>query len=128
MIVAELLTVSKLQDNYDVDATAGGLWTATTTYQATVPAGKRWKLLGGSVYRSVNATVIVEIRNAANQAIVRLDSLSASTGTSSYPGASYIGPVCSGLMMDPGWYILMTFGVAQDASAWASAVVLEVDV
>ena len=130
-IFAELLTVAKLIDNYDIDATGGGLWASTTTYKATVPVGKRWFFIGGTVNRTVSATLQAQINNAADKLIMYLGYASAATGKTAYPNTVESGTsMCPPgfVPMDVGMYVLVTFGAAQNASAEASCLVLEVDV
>ncbi|GAG75607.1 unnamed protein product [marine sediment metagenome] len=67
MIVTDALTLATKINNYDIDATAGGLWTSTTIYEVTVPAGKRWFLIGGVVNRAVSATLTGRVFNAADK-------------------------------------------------------------
>ena len=130
-ISVDLLTVAKKVNNYDVDATAGGLWTSTTTYQATCPAGKRWFLIGGVVSNSASGTTLAQVHDAADAVIHQLAVIAASTGVKPYPNQNSSADhmqIPTPIVMDAGEYVLVTCGVAQGAGAFASCVVLEVDV
>lgn len=129
MILAELLTVAKLVTNYEKDATGVTTrWPDTTHYKVTVPSGKRWFFIGGIVNRTVSATVTVWVKDSSNNVLYQIDSKAAATGPLPYPsGTTYmIGNYP--FPMDDGTYIEMIFGVAQDANAYASCMVLEVDI
>lgn len=124
-IVGTLREVGRKINNYDVDATGGGLWTDTTHYRATVPTGRRWYFLGGTIYRDVNATVVGYVYDSSDNPEIFLVSKGAATGLSGYPDSNapsgiYAHP------MDPGDYVELTFGGAQDALAYATCTVLEV--
>lgn len=127
MITTDMESVSRLITNYDIDATAGGLWTDTTHFKVTVPTGKRWKVLGGVINRDANQTVVVDVYNSSNDIILRLDSRSAGTGITEFPSQNYNSYVATGLYIDAGMYIQATFGAAQGAAAYASCLVLEFD-
>ena len=130
MITVDLLTVAKKVNNYDIDATGGGLWTSTTTYKATVPAGKRWRFMFGYHKRDVSSTALVEIRDASDAIIGSLDYQGAATAGVGYPNTSAGNNTLpkGRVILDVGEYILITFGTAQSTGAYASCVVLEVDV
>lgn len=133
-LMGDQLHFARKVNNYDIDATAGGLWTSTTTYRATVPALKRWFVIGGFVNRSVNGTLVVRSYNAAGAIIAMHDSQAAATGGTAYPStqaSTYIQQkTANGFMaiLDPGEFVELTFGNAQDAAAYASCIVLEVDI
>lgn len=127
-IAVDLLAVAKKLDNYDVNATAGGLWTDTTHYRATVPANKRWFLFGGAITRDASQTVNVSIYDSSDNPIIVLAGYSAGTGTHSYPIEGYSGHVIFPFPMDPGDYVEALFGGAQGVTAAATCVVLEVNI
>ena len=131
-IFAELLTVAKKIDNYAADATGGGLWTSTTTYEVTVPAGKRWFLLGGVIKPDTSATTSTTAYNAADEPLYKIGYQAAGTNlqamlkqTADY---NHANPHGHPLVLDAGDYVDVEFGAAQGASAYCSCVVLEVDV
>jgi len=123
--VIDLQRVRKL-NNFDVDATAGGLWDDTTHYIATVPAGKRWILLGGVINRDVSATVKAYARDVSGNIILKMGDEAAGTGYSHYPETAFwIG---TPLVLDSSEDVYLQFNVAQGGSAWATCVVLEVSI
>lgn len=130
-IFTELLTVAALRDNYEIDATGTTtLWPTDKLYKAEVPAGKRWFFICGSVDRNVSSTCTIRIHNNLDEVVTQLCGLAAATGIASYPSTDDVSTTLSmGSMipMDPGWYVAMVFGTSQDASTYASALVLEVD-
>ncbi|GAI94354.1 unnamed protein product, partial [marine sediment metagenome] len=120
---------SRILDNYEIDATSGVHWTSDTTYDAVVPAGYRWLLIGGHINRTVSGTMSAAVYNAADKLVLFLAYASAATGKTGFPntvesGSSLAPPVM--IPMDPGWYVRVTLGASQDASAEGSCVVLEV--
>mgnify|MGYP000316936991 CR=1 FL=1 len=129
MISVDLLTVAKLVDNYEKDATgATAYWPDTTHYVATVPTGKRWFVFGGIAFRGVNSTVTVAIHNDSDDVVHYIADHGAAAGIASYPESANTGALAFPLVMDAGWYVRMTFGVAQNANSYASCLVLEVDI
>lgn len=127
----EDLTFAKKVNNYEADATSGTLWTSTQTFEAVVPGGKRWFVLGGQVTRDVSSTVIITSRDIADKIIHMIYSAGAGTGTNSFPNtvaSASTFPFAEPLRLDAGEYILMSFGTAQGATAHASCAVLEVAV
>jgi len=116
------------QSNYEKDATgATTLWPATTTYVATVPAGKIWQFWGGYLDGDAAETIVVTIHDADdNQLLGPLLSEANATVGYSYPDpALYTSQMPIPLLA--GWYVLLTFGGAQGANAYASCIVTEVD-
>ena len=124
------LTEGVLVDNFIIDATDAGAgndkWTSTTVQSYTVPAGRRWTFFGGSVLNSADATVVVDMYNAADKIVLGLASIAAPGAATrvQYPDAD-IGYVHRPITMGPGWYIKITMGAAQGAAAEATCVVLE---
>lgn len=119
-----------IKDFYIVDATDVGTgndkWDSTTVMEWEVPAGYRWDFIGGTVKNSVDATVTVDLYNAADKVVFGLASIAA-------PGAgarvqfpdSDIGYVHRPIPMFAGWYVKMTMGAAQGAAAEANICVIE---
>ena len=117
-------------DNFIIDATDAAAtnlkWTSTTVQDWTVPAGRRWAFIGGSVKNSVDATVVAAIYNASDKIVYQLASIAA-------PGAgvrvqypdSDIGYVHRPIPMAAGWYVKITMGAGQGATAEATCQVLE---
>lgn len=132
MIYAELKTVALLKDNYAIDATGGGLWVNTSTYRATVPTGKRWFLIGGICSRDVNSSASVRIYNSTPVQVHNVDEYAAAASVFAFPsrqtGINASTPSGLPFVLDAGWYLQIAFGVAQGAAAFATCVVLEVDV
>jgi len=129
MIFAELLTLARKLNNYEVyGAGAGPLWTSTTNYKAVVPAGKRWFLYGGVVFRSASATASINVYDAADKKIYTLGSHAAATGICHYPEAENTGSLAFPIPLDAGEYVDITLGAAQGATAYGTCVVLEVDI
>ena len=130
VVVTDLLTVARKLNNYEADATGGTLWTSTTTFKCTVPVGKRWEFLFGYHKRDVSSTALVEIRDVSDDIIGSLDYQGAATAGVGYPNTSAGNNTLpkGRVVLDVGEYILITFGTAQGVGAYASCVVLEVDV
>ena len=126
-IFAELLTVAKKVDNYEIYTGAGDTyWVDTTHYRATCPAGKRWVLLGGMFSRDVSGTATTYVYNVGDELIAQLGYEAAATGRAGYPEwAQAKGTMW---MFDAGDYVEIIFGAAQSTAAFASCVVLEIDV
>ena len=132
MISIDLLTLAKKIDNYEIDATGGtARWTTDKIYKNVVPAGKRWFVMGGVVNRDVASTFTVRIYNSGDKIVQHLDTQSAATGLSSWPSNVASAAVDAGAWpkpLDAGDYVQVTFATSQTAGAYASCVVLEVDV
>ncbi|GAI69232.1 unnamed protein product [marine sediment metagenome] len=128
MNIIELLAIARKVDNYENDPVAGlkVLWTSTTVFQATCPAGKRWFLLGGYIDRDVAATCVVRIRDSAANFLRSLSDAAASTVR--IPLIENEFAQTGIFILDPGDYVHVYFGVAQGAAAFASCQVLEVDI
>lgn len=134
IIVKDLLVSARKLNYYIEDATdvaAGNLKFDSTTLQKYLPStGYRWFFLWGVVYRDVSSTCEIDIRDSSDKIIGHLATLSAATGVASYPGA--LGTAChqvpTWFVLDPGDYINIAFGTAQGAGAYASCVVLEVQI
>ena len=124
------ITEGILIDGFIIDATDTGAgndkWTSTTVQTWTVPLKRRWAFLGGTVKNSADATVVVNIHNAADKIIYGLASIAAPGATVrvQYPDSD-IGFVHRPIIMGPGWYVKLTMGAAQGAAAEASCQVLE---
>ena len=116
--------------NYIIDATdvaaTNAKWTSTTVQTWTVPAGKRWWFIGGSVKNSADATVTVDIYDKAAKVMLGVCSIAApGAGVRvQYPDAD-IGYVHRPILLDEGMAVKLTMGAAQGAAAEATCVVLE---
>lgn len=128
MIVAELLTLAKKINNYEIDPITGVqvLWIDSTHFTGTVPLNKRWFVLGGVVNRNVSSTVIVALRDSSNATICHLLDEGAAMGLKTFPEADK--QIGRDWILDAGEDFYMLFGTAQDAGSYANCVVLEVDV
>lgn len=128
MIFAELLTLAKKTSVQLLDATS--TWDSTTTHNLTCPTGKRWFLLNCFVWRTQAATLSINHRNAADAIIAELVYSAAAVGGVGYPngiGATRSVQSFYPLRIDAGEYIGFVFSVAQDATAYISYSILEVD-
>ena len=116
--------------NFIIDATdvaaTNAKWTSTTVQTWTVPAGKRWWFIGGSVKNSADATVTVDIYDKAAKVMFGVCSIAApGIGVRvQYPDAD-IGYVHRPIPLDEGMAVKLTMGAAQGAAAEATCVVLE---
>ena len=124
------MTVAKKVNNYEADATGGTLWIDTQNFKCVVPTGKRWFVIGGASNRDVNAASSVKFYTASDELLHTVDSQAAGTGITGWPqpvgnAGNYSGGQF--IVLDAGEYINVYFAVAQGASAYASCVVLEVD-
>lgn len=123
-IIATMPEFARKVNNFAVDATAGGLWISNTQYKAVVPASKRWFLIGGTLNRSASTTAVYSVYDSGDHLIYNLGSDTAAVGSTAYPrNDGWQGVV----IMDPGEYVKITCGGTQGAGAYASCVVLEVD-
>lgn len=117
-------------DNFIIDTGDLGAgndkWTSTTVQTWTVPTGRRWQFIGGSVKNSADATVTCDIHNAADKVIYGLCSIAAPGATVrvQYPDSD-IAFVHRPIPMAAGWYVKLTMGAAQGAAAEATCQVLE---
>lgn len=125
-VIAQLLTLAKKNNNYDLDATAGGLWITDKIYKVTCPASKRLFLMGGVLNRAVSSTVVGSINAAGGEELHRLTDKSAATGITAYPEDAY--QIGQPFILDATDYLQLSFGTSQNASSWATGVMLEVDV
>ncbi len=109
--------------NYELDATgATALWPADTTYVMTVPAGYNYLFWGGYLDGDAAETIVVTIHDASdNQILGPLLSEANATVGYSYPDpALYTSQMPIPLLA--GWNVLLTFGGAQGAAAFASCI------
>ena len=109
-----------------VDATS--TWTSTTTQTWTVPANKRWFLIGLGGSRSVSALIAIKFLEVGGGMMFPLADVAAGTGTWVVPSMlsdnqNHVG----GLIMDAGETISLTYGAAQGGAAYHSISVLEID-
>ena len=120
------LAIAKKVNNYAIDATGGGLFTDTTHYRITCPAGKRWFVLSGSVKADVSATVQVHIFDSSDNIIDRLLYESASTTHFVFPESEFF--TGNAKIIDAGEYLEILFGAIQGVGAFASCTILEIDI
>lgn len=105
---------------------------AVATFSFTVPAGKRWVVLGyGSFERDVNADFKLEIKDSGGNAVFTTDSVVAGVSMvylpTTFAASTYTSNIFKGLVLDAGWNITATWGVAQTTPVVALPV-LEIDV
>lgn len=119
-----------IKDFYIVDTgttdPGNGAWDSTTVMTWTVPAGRRWDFIGGTVKNSADATVVAIVQNAASKVIYQLCSIAAPGATVrvQFPDSD-IGFVHRPIPMFAGWSVEMTMGAAQGAAAEANICVIE---
>ena len=109
--------------NYELDATgATALWPADTTYKMEVPANHIYLFWGGYLDGDAAQTIVVTIHDASdNQILGPLLSEANATVGYSYPDpALYTSQMP--IPLQAGWYVLLTFGGAQGALAFASCI------
>ncbi|GAJ08745.1 unnamed protein product [marine sediment metagenome] len=127
MITTDLLTHAKKINNREIYTASGTLWIDTTHYKAVVPALKRWFFTGGTVQRDVSSTATVYIKDAADAIIFYADYQAAATTIYQYPDPTVMKAPLPRIL-DPGEYVEIFFGTAQSTAAYATCVVLEVDI
>ena len=109
-------------DNYDIDATAGGLWTDTTHYRVTVAAGHNYLLWGGYYKGNTADTAVITVANSSdNPLFVLLSEANGSTGHY-YPDPALMNLQLP-LVLKAGDYIEAVAGAAQDGTAYATCVI-----
>jgi len=121
----DLLTADVVP-NYDIDATAGGLWTDTTHYKVTVPAGYCYFCYGGIIARSAAQTAITDVYDGTN-IVLRLGSLASATTVLNYPDTN-AGNLVLPVKVPAGYFIQTTYGGAQGAAAYETCYCLKVKV
>lgn len=95
---------------HDIDELVGAV--ATKSY--VVPAGERWKLLGGMVERDTSATLDVRGYNAADHDIYFLSDAVAGTYTVEVPNkADFKRNYGGDIILEAGDYIKIVWGAAQ---------------
>ncbi len=138
MTFAELLTVAKKVNNYIIDATDTGTgndkWESSTLQEWTVPADKRWILLYGVLSRENSSTSTCLILDSSGGVIGKIHDMSAGTGVTplipvGFATREHLQQGQMGqLILDAGEQVQLTLGTAQGSAAYASLVVLEIDV
>lgn len=131
MVDTDLLTLAKMKNNFEADATGGTLWDTTTSFKVVCPPNKRWFLVGGYGSRAVSSTMQAYKKDAADNIILVLANVAAATGIVSIPNNGVAVDslqVSNYIVIDAGEYIEYVFGTAQNASSKAACVVLEIDV
>jgi len=103
-----------------------------TEEKLTVPNGKRWLFFGGAVKPDTSAAVLVELCNSDDKVILTiLPTATAGTAILSMLEQRSVATnpaLYAGLPMKAGDYLKITFGAAQGAAAYVTAIVLEADV
>lgn len=127
--MVELFELTKI-NHWVKDATGGGAtgttyWVDTTHCRFTVPAGKRWIILGGIVKRGVAATCLIYLRDVAGENVLKIFDEAAAANTKNWPESVY--QIGVPYVADAGEDITATFGVAQDATSEMSCVVMEME-
>ena len=127
-VSVDLLTVAKKTTIRLLDATT--TWDSTTSYSATVPAGKRWFLQHAYVWRTQVSTYYLYIQDSGTDVITELASATAAATGVAWPmGTAVLRSLnLAGVYLDAGEILNFTFGVAQDASAFLTFTYLEVDI
>jgi len=120
------LMSAEIVTNYDIDATAAGLWIDTTHYKVTVPAGYAYYVYGGIIARSAAQTAITDIYDGTN-IVLRLGSLASATTVLNYPDTN-AGNLVLPVKVPAGYFIQTTYGGAQGAAAYETCYVLKVKV
>jgi len=126
-IGSQLFLKSRKTDHYEKYAVAGtSYWVDTTHVKWTCPVSTRWILLGGSIYRSQSSTLTVAVYDSSDNIINYLSYKAAATGNTGFPDSTFTGNAI--IIIDAGQYVQATFGTAQNTSAYASCVVIVIDV
>lgn len=101
-------------------------WDSTTVQTYTVPANRIWEFYGGTVLNDNDATVTVDLYDAAGNIVLGLASIAAPGAATrvQYPDSD-IGYVHRPIKMGSGWYIKITMGAVQGAGAEATCLVDE---
>jgi len=118
---------ANIVDNYDIDATGGGLWTSTTVYKVVTASGYANFLYGGMCSRDANQAATVSVFNAADKEVLRLGTIAAAATVFSYPDSG-AGSIMLPVKIPAGYYLKILLAGAQGAAAWASAYMLSVRV
>lgn len=105
----------RLIDNFE---TLGAV--ATKTW--TVPAGKRWVIIGGAFERDTSATLILQLTNAADKVIDSTPLVTAGTTMQYFSDMAYVVP----WIADAGMKIVLTWGAGQTSNE-ITLLVLEID-
>lgn len=126
----DVLLTDKL-NNYVEDATTN--WDSTTEHILTVPANKRWIILGGVVNRDVStgtASLTITLHDSSDNIIGLLLFLGDGTGQIAYPNPVEDKRIMSfsKLVLDANEYVKFVIGEAQGAGAYLSCMVLEIPI
>lgn len=130
-IVGTMHMLARKIDTFEFYAAAGTTyWLSTTSYRAVVPTGKRWKLLYGFAHPNASATVTVYLYNSDDEVLGSIAAVAAGTALVAIPNtAASSGTLKSEhIILNPGGYVQVTFGAAQNTSSYANLSFLEVDV
>lgn len=124
-----------VHDEYALKATAagagkGGFSENEQEHKMTVPTGKMWLLLYGSVLIDVNAAINCKIMRSDDLDIALVLTEGASTGMKYFPEipAAAAIPRPYAFILKAGDYLHFDYGANQDATAFVFARFLEVSV
>ena len=110
-----------LEDNVE---TLGAV--ATKTW--TVPAGKRWLIIGGYAERDVNATLDLKVTDSADKTIMIMPQIAAGTTNIGFGNfATDATWAFNPFILDAGYKIVLTWGAGQTTPEIA-LLVLEIDI
>lgn len=131
MLIATLLEKGRLVTNEFVFATTYS--ESDKHHKCTVPAGKRWFLIGGHVTRSQSSTLDVTMKASSDENLWYFCDEAAATSFINYPNIATTATFLRGtppfpFVMDAGTYIDFLFGAAQAAGDTISCMVIEVDI
>lgn len=128
MNLIDLFLFGKKNDNYVIDSSTFS--ESTSEHRYTVPANKRWFLIGGYADPDQNATVGVAIYDSSDQKLLNLAYAGAGTALVSYPqstASTNVPQLSLPIVMDAGDYLAVVFGAAQAGAAEITCVVIEVN-
>ncbi len=99
----------------------------TSNHKITVPAGKRWRLLYGVIYRDQNADLTIALKDSGDKMLNILTYAAAGTGwLNIWQATNYRAN--APIILKAGDYVLVTFGAAQGAGGIINMRFLEYDV
>lgn len=100
---------------------------AVTTKSFTVPLNMRWLVLFGRAERDVSATLDIDVYDASDQLILKMNAVSAATGDVHWTNRANNVALWCPVLLETGMYVKYTWGVAQTTPE-VSCVVLEYDI
>ena len=122
MIVSTLLETGLVVPNYVAPAAS---WDALNSHTLTVPADKKWFLIGGQVTRDAAETLVITITDGTNTILTILNA-GAAAQTDPFPNSTLMGNMIVPIPLMEGYEIVFTFGGNQGAGAAISCMVVEV--